>query len=575
MLTAPPAFRAVEPVINPWLVAITVTLATFMELLDTSIANVSLPQIAGGLGTSTDEASWVLTSYLVANAVVLPMSAWLGRVFGRKNYYMACVACFTLSSFLCGIAPNLPLLIFFRVLQGIAGGGLAPSEQAILVDTFPANKRAGAFGLYSMAIVTAPAIGPTLGGWITDNFSWRWVFLINIPVGLLSLVLTSQIVKDPPQFIKEMRTLRSRGGIKIDYVGIGLIALGFGCLEVVLDKGQEDDWFSSPFITTFGVLALIGLFFGLLWEFYETDPVIDLSLLRDRNFALANVFYFVFGFTLWGSTLLVPQWLQSLEGYTATIAGLVLTPGAMLIVVLAPVVVRLNAKIGSKPLVLLGFSIIALAMWRYSQLDLTADYRSFVLCRMLQGLGIAMLFVPTSQIAYSNLPAEKNSKASSLTNLFRNEGGSFGIAFSTTLLARRSQFHQSVLGAHITPYDSPVQTWIAQMSTAFVHAGFTSADALVHAEAKLASIVDQQAHLLAYLDCHLLLALVALAGCTTAIFVQNGRVAGRPSGSAVASPHEDILNSHAQAENAVFLRFAREARAAAQNLSVIREKVDP
>src|SRR6266852_2272137 len=279
--------------INPWLIAITVTLATFMELLDTAIANVSLPHIAGGLATSYDESTWVLTSYLVANAVVLPLSAWLSRVFGRKNYYMGCVAMFSVRSLMCGLAPSLSLLIFFRVLQGMAGGGLAPVEQAILVDTFPANKRAAAFALYSVAIVTAPAIGPPLGGWITDSFSWRWVFFINVPIGLISLFLSSRLVSDPPAFKAEVAEAKRLGKLRVDYIGILLIALGFAFLEFVLDRGQIDDWFGSPMITAMFVSAIVCLVLAVWWELRVPDPVVELGLLRERNFAFANIFYFL------------------------------------------------------------------------------------------------------------------------------------------------------------------------------------------------------------------------------------------------------------------------------------------
>ncbi|HSY59409.1 MAG TPA: DHA2 family efflux MFS transporter permease subunit, partial [Terriglobales bacterium] len=315
--------------INPWFIAITVTLATFMELLDTAIANVALPHIAGGLAVSYDESTWVLTSYLVANAIVLPLSAWLSRVFGRKRYYMTCVVLFTASSLLCGLAPSLGLLIFFRVLQGVGGGGLAPVEQAILVDTFPASKRASAFALYSMAIVTAPVVGPPLGGWITDHWSWRWVFFINIPIGIISLILTSRLVSDPPEFTKEVEAARRGGKLKIDGLGILLVALGFACLEVVLDRGQTEDWFESRFIVVFFAIAIVALVSAVTWEWRHPDPVVELRLLRDRSFALANVFYFLFGFALFGSTVLIPQMLQQLYGYTATDAGLVLGPGAL------------------------------------------------------------------------------------------------------------------------------------------------------------------------------------------------------------------------------------------------------
>src|SRR5437762_10628435 len=291
---------ALRPAINPWIIAITVTLATFMELLDTSIANVSLPHIAGGLSTGQDESTWVVSSYLVANAVVLPLSAWLSRLMGRKNYYMLSVALFTASSLLCGLAPSLGWLIFFRVLQGVGGGGLAPVEQAILVDTFPASKRAAAFALYSMAIVTAPAIGPPLGGWITDHWNWRWVFFINIPIGIVSLILTSMLLSDPPEFTREVEAAREGGKLKIDGWGMFSVAMAFACLEVVLDRGQTEDWFASNFIVFFFVVAMIALAFAIVWEWRHPEPVVEIRLLAGRNFALANIFYFLFGFTLYG-----------------------------------------------------------------------------------------------------------------------------------------------------------------------------------------------------------------------------------------------------------------------------------
>src|SRR5712664_4727517 len=422
-----------ETAINPWFIAITVTLAAFMELLDTAIANVALPHIAGGLAVSADESTWVLTSYLVSNAVVLPLSAWLSRLFGRKRYYMICVAVFTVSSLLCGFAPSLGALIFFRVLQGVGGGGLAPVEQAILVDTFPPAKRAAAFALYSMAIVTAPAIGPPLGGWITDHWTWRWVFFINIPIGIVSLILTSRLLSDPPEFTREVEAARKGGRLKIDGWGIFSVAMAFACLEVVLDRGQTEDWFESNFIVFFFAVAMAALLFVIFWEWRHPDPVVEIRLLGDRNFALANVFYFVFGFTLYGSTVLIPQMLQRLFGYSATDAGLVLGPGAFVIVMLAPVVVRILPKVGVKRLIGFGYFVFALAMWHYASIDLGTDYKHVAIARAIQGLGIAPLFVPVSQLAYSFLPKNKNNKASSLTNLFRNQGGSVGIAFVTTV----------------------------------------------------------------------------------------------------------------------------------------------
>lgn len=507
--------------VNPWLIAITVTLATFMELLDTAIANVSLPHIAGGLATSYDESTWVLTSYLVANAVVLPLSAWLSRVFGRKNYYMTCVALFSVSSLMCGLAPSLGMLIFFRVLQGIGGGGLAPVEQAILVDTFPPAKRAAAFALYSMAIVTAPAIGPPLGGWITDSFSWRWIFFINIPIGIVSLVLTSRIVSDPPEFKREVEAARAAGKLKIDYVGILMVAIGFACLEVVLDRGERLDWFESNFIVGFFVVAIAALVFALVWELRHPDPVVEISLLKDRNFALANAFYFLFGFVLYGSTVLIPQMLQSLYGYAATDAGLVLGPGAMVIVILAPVVVRLVNRIPVARLLAVGFTVLGLSMWYFASFNLATNYAREAWARALQGLGIAFLFVPVSQLAYSYLPRNKNNKASSLTNLFRNQGASFGIAFVTTMLARRAQYHQSVLVTHVTSFDQSVSTNLERIASRFVDHGYSTVDAATRAVAQIYAVVQQQAAILGFLDCFWLLGLVAFIGPLLAIFIRK------------------------------------------------------
>jgi DHA2 family multidrug resistance protein len=509
----------------------TVTIATFMELLDTSIANVSLPHIAGGLATSYDESTWVLTSYLIANAVVLPLSAWLSRVFGRKRYYMACVAIFSVSSVLCGLAPSLASLIAFRVIQGIGGGGLAPVEQAILVDTFPATKRAAAFALYSMAIVTAPAIGPILGGWITDSFTWRWIFFINLPLGVLSLFLTNRLVSDPPAFQEEVARLRTSGHLRIDIVGIVLVAVGFACLEVVLDRGQQEDWLESPLIATFLIVALLALAFGYLWEWHHDDPVVEVKLLKDRNFALASSFYFLFGVVLFGSTVLIPQLLQSLYGYSATDAGFVLGPGAFVIVLMAPVVVRLVKRIPVRGLIMFGYVVLALSMWYFASFNLFTDYRREAAARALQGFGFAFLFIPISQLAYSNLPPSKNNKASSLTNLFRNLGGSVGIAFVTTLFARRSQFHNSVLVTHLTNSDLTLQRTVTGITERLVSVGHTTADAVQAAPAVVGLLVRQQAALLGALDCFQVLGVLAVLTPLLALaiksFDQTGR---RPSG---------------------------------------------
>jgi DHA2 family multidrug resistance protein len=522
------AVPAPRTAINPWFIAVTVTLATFMELLDTAIANVALPHIAGGLAVSYDESTWVLTSYLVANAIVLPLSAWLSRVFGRKRYYMTCVVLFTASSLLCGLAPSLGLLIFFRVLQGIGGGGLAPVEQAILVDTFPAAKRAAAFALYSMAIVTAPVVGPPLGGWITDHWNWRWVFFINIPIGIISLILTSRLVSDPPEFTREVESARRGGKLKIDGLGILLVALGFACLEVVLDRGQTEDWFESNFIVIFFTIAILALVFAVVWEWRHPDPVVEIRLLKDRNFALASIFYFLFGFTLFGSTVLIPQILQQRYGYTATDAGLVLGPGALVIVVLAPVVVRILPKVGVRPLIGVGYCIFAVAMWRFASFDLGTDYRHFAMARALQGLGIAPLFVPVSQLAYSFLPKNKNNKASSLTNLFRNQGASFGIAFVTTMLARRTQRHHSILVSHATPSEPRYRALLHSFTNYFATHGFSPADAAHHATAQLDQILQQQASFLGALDCFTALGWIVLLGAPLVLLIRKFDPSGPP-----------------------------------------------
>ncbi len=480
---------------NPWVIALTVTLATFMEVLDTSIANVALPHIAGGLSAGIDESTWVLTSYLVSNAVVLPMSAWASGRIGRKNFYMGCVALFTISSFLCGLAPTLPLLILFRILQGAGGGGLAPSEQGILADTFPPARRGQAFAVYGMAVVLAPAIGPTLGGYITDNFSWRWIFYINVPVGIISLLLSSRIVQDPPYLAEEKKKKNP-----VDYVGLGLIGLGLGSLQVVLDKGQRDDWFQSYFITIFAVLTVVGLIGAIFWEWFHKYPIVDIKLFRNRNFATANLMMFMLGVVLFGSTVLIPQFLQELMGYTAQRAGMTLSPGGIVVLLLMPIVGQLVSKVDARYLIAFGFSVTSLAMYHMTTLYTGIDYRHAVYLRMFQSVGLAFLFVPINTISFVGVAPGKNNQVSGMINLMRNVGGSVGISLVTTLLARREQVHHTNLIGNLSPLNPTFQQRVAGLAGAMMRSGQESVSATQMAYGRIYGSLHVQASNLAYMD---------------------------------------------------------------------------
>jgi len=507
-----------RPAVNPWIIALTVTLATFMEVLDTSIANVALPHIAGGLSAGVDESTWVLTSYLVSNAIVLPLSGWLSSIVGRKHFYMGCVFLFTVSSFLCGLAPNLQGLIVFRILQGMGGGGLQPSEQAILADTFLPSKRGMAFAVYGIAVVMAPAIGPTLGGWITDNFTWRWIFFVNIPVGILSLLLTSRLIQDPP-YLRRRKLSETR----IDYIGLSFVALGLGCLQIVLDKGQRDDWFESNFIALLLVIAAVSLVFVVWWEWRHPDPIVDLHLFRERTFAIANLLMFMLGFALLGSTVLLPLFLQTLMGYTAELSGLALMPGGFVIMVLMPVVGFLLSRLDAKYLLLFGLTVLSLSLFHMTSFDLGIDFRTAALARVFQAAGLAFLFVPINTAAYSYLPRDKNNAASGLMNLARNIGGSVGISFVTTMLDRRTQKHTTDLMGHLTSANARFQARLQGIASFLEAHGTGHADAVKQAYAVMQRMVERQATMLSYIDNFFILGCVILVLIPTVFLMKKSK----------------------------------------------------
>src|SRR5579871_5667729 len=493
------------PKFNPWLIAVVVAMAAFMEVLDTSIANVALPHLAGDLGASNDESTWVLTSYLVSNAIVLPISGWLANLFGRKRFFLLCIFMFTLSSLLCGIAPSLPMLILFRVIQGVGGGGLQPMAQAILADTFPPQKRGLAFALYGITAVMAPTIGPTLGGWLTDNYSWRWIFYINLPVGILTLLAVLRTVEDPP-YLSRNKT----AGVRIDYIGIALLALGVGALQVLLDKGQEDDWFGSHFIVALASISAICLISLVFWELHTKTPVIDMRMFKSFNFAVASLMMFVLGLLLFASLVMMPQFLQTLMGYTAQSAGLVLSGASLIILFEMPIVGQLTTKIPAKYIMAFGWLSLAFGMY-YSTwgLDLQISFSAASRLRMIQAFGLGFLFVPINLGAYVGIPPEKGNSVSGLVNFMRNMGSSVGTSMVTTILARRAQFHQNTLSYHATNYDPAFRDQLNGLTAQLVHAGATAPDAQAQAYGRLYQSLQVQSQTLAYVDTFMVLAVAA------------------------------------------------------------------
>jgi DHA2 family multidrug resistance protein len=488
----------------------TVGFAAFMEVLDISIANVALQHIAGSLSASQDESTWVLTSYLVTNAIVLPISGWLASTIGRKRYFIACIAGFSTTSLICGTAPSLAALIVARGLQGITGGGLQPNAQAILTDTFPAARRGLAFALYGIAVVFAPAIGPTLGGWITDNFSWRWVFLINVPVGIVLSLLATRVLADPPELVAR-RKARLGAGLSLDYVGFALLVVGMGALQIVLDRGQEDDWFGSAFITSLTVISAVSLFAFVVWELRRDDPIVDLRLLANRNFAVGNLLMFVLGFGLLATTTLLPLFVQTLLGYTATDAGLVLSPGGLALMLMMPAVGAVSGKIDARLLIAAGFAGTAMALYAMTRFDAKIDYATIAWARVHQSLPLALLFIPINTVALAAMPMAKSNNASAIINMVRNLGGSVGIALVTTLIARREQYHQSVLVEHVSSLSRRYETVVHALQQAYLRHSGSAVDALHQAQAQVYVMVQRQAALLSFNDSFWVMAAILAA----------------------------------------------------------------
>jgi DHA2 family multidrug resistance protein len=486
--------------INPWLIAIAVMSSTFMEVLDTTVVNVSLPHIAGSLSTSNDEATWTLTSYLVANAIILPMTGWLAGRFGRKRLLMMSVSGFTLASFLCGLAPSLPFLIVCRVIQGACGGGLQPLSQAILMESFPPEKRGQAMAFWALGIVVAPMLGPVAGGWLTDNYSWRWVFYINVPIGILALFLTEIFIFDPP-YLRRAKT-------GIDYWGIGLLAVGIGSLQIMLDKGQEDDWFGSRFIVTLCVLAVVGLVGLVIRELTAEHPVLDLTVFKYGSYAIGTFLMTFIGFVLYGSTVLLPLLMQVVLGYTATHAGITNLPRGLASFLIMPIVGRLIGKFDSRKLLGIGLVASAYAMWELSRFSLEVASRNFWWPLLVQGAALGFVFVPLTTITNNPIPNERMGNATSIFNLMRNIGASIGIAMVETVQYRSQQTQINNLGQHVTPENITAQQMINNLKAVFMSQGSSAAVATQQAYESVWGIVQRQAAMLAYNQTFLFLAII-------------------------------------------------------------------
>jgi DHA2 family multidrug resistance protein len=441
---------------NRWIVAITVMLPTLIEIVDTSVVNVSLDHIRGSLSAGIDESTWTITSYLVSNAIIIPMTAWLSRLFGRKHYLIFSISLFTFSSFMCGSSWNLQSLVFFRVLQGLGGGALQPISQAILLETFPPHQHGMAMAIFGVGIMFGPIIGPLLGGWITDNWSWHWIFFINVPIGLISILMATLFIVDPPYM--------QRTKMKIDYWGLLFLAIGLGCLQIVLDKGQREDWFSSGFITWMSYISISSLIMFVLTEFFAENPIINLGIFKNLSFSTGNVILFLAFFNLFGGIVLLPIYLQTLMGYTSFLAGLALGPGGIANIIAMPIAGKLVTKISPKAILAFGIATTAYSVHMMAQFNLQTDFNTIFWPRVVLGVGMGFFFIPLTTMTMSSIRKEEMGNATAIFNLLRNLGGSFGVAFVTTMLARRAQFHQVHLVEHLTPFNRNFQLYAPQIS---------------------------------------------------------------------------------------------------------------
>jgi DHA2 family multidrug resistance protein len=509
--------------VNPWLVAVAVMFATFMEVLDTTVVNVSLPHIAGSLDATVDESTWALTSYLVANAIILPLAGWLANHFGRKRLLLASISGFTISSFFCGLAPSLELLVLFRVIQGMTGGALQPLSQAVLLEAFPPHERGKAMGFWGLGIVVAPIFGPVLGGWLTDNYSWRWVFYINIPVGMVSLLMTKLFVFDPSYI--------ERKSDRVDYWGIGLLAVGVGALQFLLDKGQEADWFSSDLMRVLLIIAVVGLVAFIVRELRTEDPVVDLHVFNDRTYSAGVFLMTVLGFVLYGSLVLLPIMLQTLLGYPSLQAGIAMAPRGMGSFLAMPVIGVLVARVGARKLLALGLFGGAVTLYWLGQLNLSAGYWDIFWPQFIQGISLGLLFVPLTTITMDPIAKEKMGNATSIFNLMRNLGGSMGIAVTTTLLSRHGQAYTNMLTARVTPYDPVAQSMLEGLRRTFMARGADFATATQRAQAALFGLVSRQATMLAFVSVFRLLALIFLLMLPLVLLMKSPRMRGPAVGA--------------------------------------------